>query len=198
MSNFGTNKWALSAIVGVLALAGLGGYMMVDGWYQDGLRFRLEAGAGAVPVAEFFGEHTEFDKLREYTHEDLGFSFAYPRSYSLSSFQEAGSGETLRIDSRGRSGALEVHLTELDPRRTLNHRVVRQRLDTDNIGAVREVIADGAGPGLAFHAQVPVFAGTSTQIWFRKNRHLIQLRSNRAGRPLLRQVVESWRWLTDG
>lgn len=195
MNNFLQNKLILASLVGVLTLAGVGGYMMVDEWYQDGLRFQLEASAGAVPVEEFFGQHAAYEDTQEFASTDGRFRFSYPANHALEQFQEAASGYTVRIDS-GEVPAAEVHINSIDPRRDLGTRLVRQRLETEDIGPIREIIAGSAGPGVAFDAQVPYFAGTSTQVWFRQDDQLIQVRANRAGRPLLRQIVESWEWNT--
>lgn len=140
-----------------------------------------------------------------YENEKYGFSFRYPKDFSVQEFAEGDAGDVVLFQKAGEQNGFQVFIAPFDEDITLTAERIRK--DVPNItmknpqpvtigrkAAFARTLSDARViGGVAFVSESPAF-GESFEIWFVHRGHLFQASAYRASEEVVRDVVRTWRF----
>jgi hypothetical protein len=134
---------------------------------------------------------------KEYTHIQLGFSFKYPKEYTISSFGNYfdSNGETILLQNEDKSRGLQVLITPFDEDVALSLKRIKKDLPSlsvlegveTEIGASEKKIAI-----VTFKSTNNLTIGKSLEAWFVYRNNLYQISSLEASMELFDELIKTW------
>jgi len=134
---------------------------------------------------------------KEYTHIQLGFSFKYPKEYTISSFGNFydSNGETILLQNEDKSRGLQVLITPFDEDVALTLKRIKKDLPSLSVleGAETEI---GAGNKkvavVTFKSTNNLTTGKSLEAWFAYRNNLYQISGLEASKELFDELIKTW------
>lgn len=135
-------------------------------------------------------------ETKKYTHPSLGFSFAYPASFSISAFGSPydGEGDTILLQSGEEEKGLQVLITSFDEDIPLTE----ERIHHD----IPDLVMSDVGPRILGRGEKTVqaivfmstnsFMGKSREAWFVRGGLLYQISVPESTQDVLITVLDSW------
>ncbi len=153
---------------------------------------------------------------KKYTHQTLGFSFAYPNEFAISTFgvAEDEDGETILLQKSDESPNLgaellsrsvsvgsvgengfQILITPFDEDVALTEARIRKELPGLAILDVNEILIVGEGKGATqavVFTSTNSFIGHSREVWFVREKRLYQISAPIDYSVILNQLITSW------
>lgn len=163
--------------------------MVMDDWKN-----RLDGGDFFDTQPKSVG--TMFELSQQYTNDFFGFMFRYPSTYIVSSlsFADDGIGDTIVVQNNQKSG-FQVVISLFDEDITeLTEARIRQDIFDMRMEEVAPMFL-GNSAGITFVSDNEAFDGASREVWFVYKGYLYQISTYVKDEPLLRSVLDTWRFL---
>lgn len=134
---------------------------------------------------------------KEYTHIQLGFSFKYPKEYTISSFGNFydSNGETILLQNEDKSRGLQVLITPFDEDTSLTLNRIKKDLPSLSVleGVETEIGSDGKKVAVVtFKSTNNLSNGKSLEAWFIYRNNLYQVSSLEASKELFDELIKTW------
>ncbi len=135
---------------------------------------------------------------KEYKHSILGFSFIYPKEYSISSFGNFFdlSGETILLQNKENSSGLQVLVTPFDEDIALTLKRIKKDLPSLSVldGMEQEIgAADVKVQAVVFKSDNNLTTGKSIEAWFVYRKNLYQISSPDMSVGLFQDIIKTWK-----
>jgi len=133
----------------------------------------------------------EDSKNNVFTDTQYGFSFQYPKDFTVTKFQE-GEGDTILIQQK-EGGGFQVFISPFDEEGPLTkERVLQDLPDLKIENAENRVLKNGI-PALIFFSQEESL-GKTREVWFIKNGNLYQVTTTADLDSLVAQIIATWKF----
>ncbi len=134
---------------------------------------------------------------KEYKHGLLGFSFKYPKEYTISSFGNFydSNGETILLQNEDKSRGLQVLITPFDEDTSLTLKRIKKDLPTLSVleGVESEVGNSSKKVAIVtFKSTNNLSSGKSLEAWFIYRNNLYQVSSLEASKELFDELIKTW------
>ena len=129
-----------------------------------------------------------------YKNSQYGFSFQKPNGYNIGEFDQENGKIILVQMSKAAfdTTSFQILITPFDePEAIITKARINKEIPGLKVENAKEILV-GAGKGLQFESDNPVFGGKSAEIWFVHNSNLYQLSGYKEAMPVMEQVIASW------
>lgn len=185
----------VSAVIGALIVIGGITFFVSDSKnllnLGNGVDISTLVGTDVTSIAVAETVTSDFKDTETYTHAS-GFSFNYPKSYTVGEFEE-GDGHMVLLQDPSKNIGLQISVRPFDEDITaLTEARIRQ--DLPDIAMEGVVAVNIAGvEGLAFKSRGDTF-GESVEVWFVSSGKLYQISTYASQAALLERVINSFQF----
>lgn len=129
---------------------------------------------------------------RRYQNEKYGFSLFYPKSMSVSEYDEGGDANTFVFQNAESMLGFQIFVIPYN-----KEQIGEERFEADIPTGVRKdthsITIDGV-PGVSFHVSNTTLGETS-EVWLVHGGYLYEVLTLRSTESLLEEVIKSWKFL---
>lgn len=160
--------------------------------------FEVNNSESVLPIGEGQTVKNVGFSNKEYKHSILGFSFEYPKEYSISSFGNYfdSNGETILLQDKENTKGLQILITPFDE--SIDLTINRIKKDLPKLSVLdgnEQYIGDGS-----IKVQVVIFksnnnltTGKSIEAWFVYRGNLYQISSLESSSELFDDIIKTWK-----
>ncbi len=141
------------------------------------------------------GKIEEVGAAKKYTNSAYGFSFEYPKEFTVGQFYD-GEGESIVLQSASSSSRLgmQVFIAPTDLPVELTPSLIQKELPGTLVKNPQKIELDGKAKGILFESNNPAFDGKSAELWFYYGGNVYQVTSYPEGAGKMTEIMGTWRF----
>jgi|GEM_PF-890987 len=149
--------------------------------------------SGASP--ETIAEIAKYQFTEEYTSPVYGFSFKYPKDFTVTAVPDGTGAEAVLVQNPAKNIGVQILITKNDePDSDMTEAAIRQNIPDLKISDFQEVLIGAGRKGLAFTSDNEAFGGASREVWFIFGGYIYQISTYAETDEFLKGLFGTWRF----